>query len=69
MNCLNCSSNKIAKLPTQNGDKFLLTEVDSKTSNVFPTSGFLVDAFGCTNCGSIFLANEQLLNQEIIFEQ
>lgn len=65
MNCMNCGSTDVAPLKTPTGDKFMLTEVDSKTNTVNAGSGLLVDVIACTNCGFVHLMNEEFKNTTI----
>ncbi|MFT9005722.1 MAG: hypothetical protein ABF991_13600 [Liquorilactobacillus hordei] len=47
-------------VPPEPANKFLLTTYDSKTNNVFATTGFSVDAYGCGSCKKVWLENSAL---------
>lgn len=65
MNCMNCGSTHIAPVKTSSGDRYLLTEIDTKSNSVNVGNGLVVDVIACTNCGFLHLINEDFKNAEI----
>lgn len=65
MQCLNCHSANVAPVKPGSGDRYMLTEVDSKTNSINAANGLLVDVIACTNCGYIHLINENFKNATI----
>ncbi len=62
---MNCGSENVAPVKTPTGDKYMLTEVNTKTGSINVGQGFTVDVIGCTNCGFVHLINEDLTNATI----
>lgn len=59
--CPHCGGYATGKLqPSENSDKFMLTEVNSKTGEINIASGILVDAYGCGECKAVHLKNDSL---------
>lgn len=61
MKCPYCDSENFAKLTFENPDiKYQLTKVNVATKTVEVASGIPVDVYGCPDCKSILLKNENL---------
>lgn len=68
MRCLNCKSEQVAPAKSQSGNRYILCEGDENRNAVNNGKGIFVDPIICTNCGYIFLMNEEFKNKQITHE-
>ncbi len=69
--CPICGCDTIGKIPPSEGatDFFICTvNQNDNPPSINAASGMPVQLFGCTSCGSIFMQNQKLINQQLRHE-
>lgn len=62
--CPICNNMSMAEIPTNQGNSYVITEVNTVTKNFLATTGLPVKLMGCTSCKTILLRNDSLAFQQ-----